>query len=197
MEWLTDNKIPLGRWIKLGVDALNDNAAWFFDAISTVLGGAVEGLIAGLLWFHPLVLLAIFAVAGGLAQRNWRLGVGIGASLLLVINMGYWRETIETLALVIFAATICMGIGVPLGIAAARRAWLEAFLRPILDLMQTIPTFVYLIPTLILFGLGVVPGLISTVVFAIPAPIRLTTLGIKSTPRELRSEEHTSELQSH
>ncbi|MFV2091716.1 MAG: choline ABC transporter permease subunit [Hyphomicrobiales bacterium] len=185
MDWLTENKIPLGRWIKLGVDALNDNAAWFFDAIATVLGGAIEGLIAGLLWFHPLVLLALFAIVGGLAQRNWRLGLGIAASLLLVINMGYWRETIETLALVIFAASICMGVGVPLGIAAARRPWLESMLRPILDLMQTIPTFVYLIPTLILFGLGVVPGLISTIVFAIPAPIRLTTLGIKSTPREL------------
>jgi glycine betaine/proline transport system permease protein len=76
-------------------------------------------------------------------------------------------------------------IGVPIGIAAAHRPWLESALRPLLDLMQTIPTFVYLIPTLILFGLGVVPGLISTVIFALPAPIRLTTLGIASVPRPL------------
>jgi glycine betaine/proline transport system permease protein len=83
------------------------------------------------------------------------------------------------------ATATCMIIGVPVGIAAAHRPWLFALLRPVLDLMQTIPTFVYLIPTLILFGLGVVPGLISTVIFAIPAPIRLTHLGVASVPRPL------------
>src|SRR3546814_8447134 len=118
-------------------------------------------------------------------------------SLLLIVNIGYWTETIETLALVLFATSLCMLIGVPVGIAAAHRPWLYTVVRPVLDLMQTIPTFVYLIPTLILFGLGVVPGLISTVIFAIPAPIRLTYLGIVSAPQNLvRSEEHTSELQS-
>lgn len=91
----------------------------------------------------------------------------------------------ETLSLVICATIVCLLVGVPIGIAAAHRPWLEASLRPLLDLMQTIPTFVYLIPTLILFGLGVVPGLISTVIFALPAPIRLTTLGIASVPKSL------------
>jgi glycine betaine/proline transport system permease protein len=91
----------------------------------------------------------------------------------------------DTLALVLAAATVSMLIGVPIGIAAARRPWLYAIIRPILDLMQTIPTFVYLIPALILFGLGMVPGLIATVIFAIPAPIRLTRLGIISTPPSL------------
>ena len=105
--------------------------------------------------------------------------------MLLVINLGYWEATIETLALIIFATGVCMLVGVPLGIAAAHRPWLFTLLRPVLDLMQTIPTFVYLIPTLILFGLGVVPGLISTVIFAIPAPIRLTHLGISSVPKQL------------
>ncbi|MEJ2026783.1 MAG: ABC transporter permease subunit, partial [Limibacillus sp.] len=109
----------------------------------------------------------------------------IVGSLLLVINLGYWEATIETLALIIFATGVCMLVGVPLGIAAAHRPWLFTLLRPVLDLMQTIPTFVYLIPTLILFGLGVVPGLISTVIFAIPAPIRLTHLGISSVPKQL------------
>jgi len=102
-----------------------------------------------------------------------------------VINLGYWEETTETLALVVVATATCMLIGVPVGIAAAHRPWLYAMLRPVLDLMQTIPTFVYLIPTLILFGLGVVPGLISTVIFAIPAPIRLTHLGVSSVPTAL------------
>jgi glycine betaine/proline transport system permease protein len=91
----------------------------------------------------------------------------------------------ETLSLVVSATVVSVVIGVPIGIAAAHRPWLFTVLRPILDLMQTIPTFVYLIPTLILFGLGVVPGLISTVIFAIPAPIRLTHLGISAVPRHL------------
>jgi glycine betaine/proline transport system permease protein len=93
--------------------------------------------------------------------------------------------TVETLALVVCATLVCVAIGVPVGIAAAHRPWLYTAIRPILDLMQTIPTFVYLIPTLILFGLGMVPGLISTVIFAIPAPIRLTHLGISSVPVQL------------
>jgi glycine betaine/proline transport system permease protein len=106
-------------------------------------------------------------------------------SLLLIMNLGYWNETIETLALVVFATGFCMLIGTPIGIAAAHRRWLYTVIRPILDMMQTIPTFVYLIPTLILFGLGAVPGLISTIIFAIPAPIRLTYLGVVSVPKPL------------
>ena len=185
MEWLTDHKIPLGSWMKYAVDGLNDNAAWVFDAISFALSNLIEGTVESLLWIPPLLLIALFAAAGGWAQRSWGLGAGIVLSLLLIINLGYWKETIETLTLVIFATTACMSIGVPLGIMAAHRPWLESALRPVLDLMQTIPTFVYLIPTLILFGLGVVPGLISTVIFALPAPVRLTTLGIKATPKDL------------
>ena len=101
------------------------------------------------------------------------------------MNQGYWEPTLETLSLVIVAAVVSTLIGVPLGIAAAHRPRLYAILRPVLDLMQTLPTFVYLIPTLVLFGLGVVPGLISTVIFALPAPIRLTQLGISSVPKSL------------
>jgi glycine betaine/proline transport system permease protein len=106
-------------------------------------------------------------------------------SLLLIINLGYWQETLETLALVVSATVMCMLIGVPVGILAAHHPRFYTFLRPILDLMQTIPTFVYLIPTLILFGLGVVPGLISTVIFALPAPVRLTYLGVSRVPKPL------------
>ncbi len=101
------------------------------------------------------------------------------------MNQGYWEATLETLSLVIVAALVSTATGVPVGIAAAHRPRLYAALRPVLDLMQTLPTFVYLIPTLVLFGLGVVPGLISTVIFALPAPIRLTQLGISSVPTAL------------
>jgi len=185
MDWLTDNKIPLGDWINWFVDFLNNNAAWVFNLISDVLGFLIEGLIDIMQWLPPLLLVAIFAGLAFWLHRSWKLVAGVVLSLLLIINLGYWEETTETLALVVFATLVCMAVGVPVGIAAAHRAWLYTALRPVLDLMQTIPTFVYLIPTLILFGLGVVPGLISTVIFAIPAPIRLTHLGISSVPKPL------------
>ncbi|MEE8456037.1 MAG: choline ABC transporter permease subunit [Limibaculum sp.] len=185
MEWLTDNKIPIGAWIKSFVDVLNDNAAWFFDFIADVLGLVINGLIDAMQWLPPLLLVALFAGLAFWLHRTWRLPLAMAAALLLIINLGYWEETIETLALVVVATVTCMIVGVPVGIAAAHRPWLYTALRPVLDLMQTIPTFVYLIPTLILFGLGVVPGLISTVIFALPAPIRLTHLGISSVPKQL------------
>ncbi len=185
MDWLTDYKIPLGKWIKYAVDWLNIYAAWLFDAFAATLGFWINGLIDLMQWFPPLVLVALFAGLSYLLHRSWKLTAFVIAALLLIINLGYWDETIETLALVVFAALVCMAVGVPVGIAAARHPWLYTVLRPLLDLMQTIPTFVYLIPTLILFGLGVVPGLISTVIFAIPAPIRLTHLGISSVPTPL------------
>ncbi len=185
MEWLTDNKIPIGAWIKSFVDVLNDNAAWFFDFIADVLGLAINGLIDAMLWLPPLLLVALFAGLAFWLHRSWRLPAAMTAALLLVINLGYWEETVETLALVVVATSICMIVGVPVGIAAAHRPWLYTALRPVLDVLQTIPTFVYLIPPLSLFGLGVVPGLISTVIFALPAPIRLTHLGISSVPKQL------------
>lgn len=185
MEWLTEYKIPLGGWIDDGVDLLNDHAAGFFNLISNVLGFLIEGLIDLLQFLPALLVVALLAALGWWLHRSWKLALAIALSLLLIVNLGYWKETTETLALVVFATLICVAIGVPVGIAAAHRPWLYTAIRPILDLMQTIPTFVYLIPTLILFGLGVVPGLISTVIFAIPAPIRLTYLGIVGVPKQL------------
>ncbi|MGH1543856.1 MAG: choline ABC transporter permease subunit [Arenicella sp.] len=185
MEWLNNNKIPLGAWISDFVDFLDEYAGGFFDLISVVLSFFIEGSIDAMAWCHPLVLIGIICGIAWYLHRSWVLCVSIVLALLLIINMGYWQETIETLALVLFATVICLFVGVPLGIAAAHRPWLYTILRPILDLMQTIPTFVYLIPTLILFGLGVVPGLISTVIFALPAPVRLTYLGISSVPKPL------------
>ena len=185
LEWLTGNKIPLGEAISGVVDQITQGAPWLFDLISGLLGALVLGFTGALQWVHPLLMVGLVCALAWYLQRSARLTVFVGAALLLIINMGYWGETMETLSMVVFATLSCVLIGVPIGIAAAHRPWLEAALRPLLDLMQTIPTFVYLIPTLILFGLGVVPGLISTVIFALPAPIRLTTLGIASVPRPL------------
>ncbi len=124
----------------------------------------------------PFVPIALTAGIAWLLHRSISLVVFVVTALLLILNLGYWTEMIETFVLVLTATTLSVLIGVPMGILAAHRPWLYTFMRPVLDLMQTIPTFVYLIPTLVLFGLGVVPGLISTIIFAIAAPIRLTYL---------------------
>lgn len=184
-EWLTQFKLPIGNWLKAAVGALEANAQGFFDLVALVIEALVDGLTAVLVFFPPLILIAIFAAGAYALHRSWKLALLVIVALLLVANLGYWKPTMETLSLVIIATLVCVVIGVPIGIAAAHRPWLYQALRPILDLMQTIPTFVYLIPTLVLFGLGVVPGLISTVVFALPAPIRLTHLGVSSVPKQL------------
>jgi glycine betaine/proline transport system permease protein len=184
-EWFNAYPIPVGKWTEQAIDFVYANFAWAFDLVSESLEWAMEGLSDGLLWFPPLaVVLAVGALAWWL-QRSWKLTAGVIVSLLFVLNLGYWEATVETFSLVAFATGVCVTLGVPIGIAAAHRPWLYQAIRPVLDLMQTIPPFVYLIPTLVLFGLGTVPGLISTVVFAIPAPIRLTYLGISSAPKPL------------
>lgn len=185
-EWLTDHKIPLGSWVKSLVDLLNEHAQSVFDIISLVIGTGIDGLTALLVAVPPLILVLIFTGAAYLLHRSVSLAVFVLMGMLLVANLGYWEATLQTLSLVICSTLVCVLVGIPVGIAAAHRPWLYTGLRPILDLMQTIPTFVYLIPTLVLFGLGTVPGLISTVIFALPAPIRLTHLGISSVPVQLR-----------
>ncbi|MGK9169699.1 choline ABC transporter permease subunit [Inquilinus limosus] len=182
---LLSQKIPLGLWIKRLTDFLTDNFASVFDAISIGLGTAIEWLIDLFLWPPPLVFIAIVAVLAYLLHRRWQLVALVAIGFLLILNLGYWTETMQTLALVICATVLSLLIGIPIGILCAHRPLVYAVVRPILDLMQTLPTFVYLIPTLILFGLGVAPGLISTVVFAVAAPIRLTYLGIHGVPSPL------------
>ena len=185
-DWLTEHKIPLGSWVKSFVDLLNDHAQSVFDFISLVIGTGdrrAHGASPRRAAPRPDRALRRAPPISCTARSASRVFALL--ALLLVANLGYWQATIETLSLVICATLVCVLIGVPLGIAAAHRPWLYTALRPILDLMQTIPTFVYLIPTLVLFGLGTVPGLISTVIFALPAPIRLTHLGISSVPTQL------------
>lgn len=184
-DWLESHKIPLGKWIESFINFITDTFQSFFDVFSNVIEFLLDGLTELMLWTNPFVLILIFCAIAFYIQRSWKLVVLVFLSLLLVINMGYWKETIETFSLVIFSAFICVIVGVPIGIKAAHNPKLYTFLRPILDLMQTIPTFVYLIPTMILFGLGVVPGLISTIIFALPSPIRLTYLGISEVPKDL------------
>ncbi|MDF1717355.1 MAG: choline ABC transporter permease subunit [Antarcticimicrobium sp.] len=185
MDWLTDRKIPVGDAAEGFFLWLQDHGAWFFDGMAV----AMEGLIDGILWVlqtpHPLMVIAVFvAITWGL-QRNWKTCLFVALGFLFILNQDYWEETTESLTLVLSACVFCMAVGVPLGIAAAHRPKLYRGMRPVLDLMQTLPTFVYLIPAIVFFGIGMVPGLIATVIFVVPAPIRLTHLGVSSTPQPL------------
>ena len=183
--WITAHKIPIGPFMTDLVERVKTGGRGFFEGVSFAVKGAVNGLTGLLKQIPPLALVvALSGLAYGL-QRSWRLALFVAAALLLIMNQGYWEAMLETLSLVLFSTLISTLIGVPLGVAAAHRPWLYRALHPVLDLMQTLPTFVYLIPTLVLFGLGVVPGLISTIIFALPAPVRLTHLGISSTPKPL------------
>ncbi|MBV1789607.1 choline ABC transporter permease subunit [Marinobacterium sp. D7] len=185
MNWLTEHKIPLGAAMEEFVDWLTLHASGLFDAISGSLEWLILNLVTLMQWFPPIVPILATAAIAWFWHRSLAMVIFVTCALLLILNLGYWQEMLETFVLVLAATLLCVLIGIPLGIMAAHKPWLYTLLRPILDLMQTIPTFVYLIPTLVLFGLGVVPGLISTIIFAIAAPIRLTYLGISSVPEEL------------
>ena len=183
--WVTSHRIPVGEAVTRSVEYTRLHASGFFNGVAAFVRVSTNGVGYLLNVIPAPVLIGGMALLAWLLRRSLPLAVFVVLALLFIMNMGYWAATIETLTLVLVAALVATAIGVPLGIAAARRPRLQAVLRPILDLMQTLPTFVYLTPTLVLFGLGVVPGLISTVIFALPAPIRLTQLGISSVPKPL------------
>lgn len=185
MDWLSASKIPVGKTAKIVFDWLKAHGAGFFDGLAAVM----QALIDGILWLlqapHPLVIVGLFVGLTWAMQRNWRTTALVALGFLFILNQGYWKATTESLTLVLSACVVCMALGVPIGIATAHRPRLFAALQPVLDLMQTLPTFVYLIPAIVFFGIGMVPGLIATVIFVLPAPIRLTHLGVASTPQAL------------
>ena len=189
LDWLNDiiidDKVPVGKYAKKAVDWLIDNGGFVFDWVSVQLKAMIDAFLWLLNLPHPVIFIAVLIGLSWYLKRSIGFTLFVTFSNLLILNQGYWEEMLQTLSLVIAASVVCMTVGVPLGIMAAHNPKFSAFLRPVLDLMQTIPTFVYLIPALILFGLGMVPGLIATVIFAIPAPIRLTELGVKSVPMQL------------
>ena len=182
MDWPNIPKIPVGDTAELVFDWLKSNARWLFDGMSAVM----DWLIAGVLWAlqapPPLAIIAAFVALTWTLQRSWKICLLVFLGFLFILNQDYWEETTESLALVLSSCVVCMGLGVPIGIWLAHRPRAYAAISPVLDLMQTLPTFVYLIPAIIFFGLGMVPGLIATVIFVLPAPIRLTYLGVSTTP---------------
>lgn len=189
-SWLSSHKIPLGEATSHALERVKSRGSGFFDGLSLVIRNIVAAATLTLRAIPALAFIIGATALTWLLHRSWPLTLFAPAALLFVLNQGYWSPMLETLALVLVATAVSVAIAVPTGIAGAHHPRFYAALRPVLDLMQTLPTFVYLIPTLVLFGLGPVPGLISTVVFAMPAPIRLTQEGIAATPVTLREVAH-------
>jgi glycine betaine/proline transport system permease protein len=182
--------IPVGHWIDLMIQWLLANLGPLFDAISITLLTLTNVVYRALATPHPFLLIAILAAIALLVSRRMGLPVFTVLAFLLIDGMGLWVESMQTLAVVIVAATLAIVIGVPLGIFAARNEHARIVLRPVLDFMQTLPVFVYLIPAVFFFGIGVVPGAVATTVFAIPPAVRLTELGIRQVDSEVVEAAH-------
>ncbi|HYK72678.1 MAG TPA: proline/glycine betaine ABC transporter permease [Pseudoneobacillus sp.] len=177
-------KLPLADYIDRLVEWLTLNFDWFFESITTVLEGFVEGLVA-LLTLIPSLLLILFIGLIAWKVSKWRLTIFTVIGLLLIYNLGYWEEMIETLALVLTAVFISILVGIPVGIWASQKKMVKQIVTPILDFMQTMPAFVYLIPAIFFFNIGVVPGVVASVIFSMPPTIRLTILGIQQVPADI------------
>jgi glycine betaine/proline transport system permease protein len=185
VEGLSDLKIPVGDAAAAAFAWLEDNGAAVLDVVSDTMGSLIDGVLWAFQTPPALVWVGAFMALTWALQRSWGPVILTGAGFLFILNQGYWEETTESLTLVLSACVVCMALGVPIGIWAAHRPKVYRAMRPVLDLMQTLPTFVYLIPAVVFFGIGMVPGLLATVIFVLPAPIRLTHLGISSTPDTL------------
>jgi len=180
-------KIPVGKTIESIIDFLVDNFSFITKAISEVTESGIDALVDSMMFFPPWVLILLIS---GLAwsitrKKGYGLGVFSILGLGLIWNMGLWEPTISTIALVLISTMVSIVIGVPLGILAALNNSFFKIIMPILDFMQTMPAFVYLIPAIPFFGLGPVAAIFSTVIFSVPPAIRLTSLGIKQVPKEL------------
>lgn len=177
-------RIPLGEWFASGVDWLNSNVGPLFDAISTIINGAVNGLSTVLLWPPSWVMFVAFALLAWWL-RSWKFALVALAGFALADGLRVFDAAMLTLAQVLVSGVIATLIAVPLGIVAARSTPASRILKPAMDFMQTLPAFVYLIPAIFFFSIGVVPGVVATVVFSLPPGVRLTELGIRQVDREM------------
>ncbi|WP_053353049.1 ABC transporter permease [Leucobacter musarum] len=176
-------RIPLGDWVASALDWIKDTFDGLLDVITIIVKFLVEGLADGLTSVPAIVLIVVFALIGWVV-RSWQLAVGTLVTMLLIVAMDQWENAMLTLALVLIAAAIAIVIAVPLGIVAARNDTFSAVLKPVLDFMQTMPAFVYLIPAVTFFTVGFVPGVFATVLFSVAPGVRFTELGIRSVDSE-------------
>ena len=181
---MSDKQLDLGSWVNDMVQHLLDNYSDGFDSVGAVVNGFSEG-IEWLLMLPPAWLLIAIFVGLGLWRISYKFAIFTAVAFLLIVLTGFWEQTVVTLGLTFSATLISLLLGIPLGIWAARSERVATIIRPILDFMQTMPAFVYLIPAAMLFGLGRVPGIIATVIFAMPPAVRLTNLGIRQVNKEI------------
>ena len=187
-----EEKLQIGKYIEEGINVLEENFSLLWTGIDNVISWTVENLNEVLLGVPFLVILVLVTLAayyakakGGLATKEgiknaWGLTVFVILGFLLIYGMGYWEEAVETTTLVLVSTIIALIIGIPFGILSAKNRTADAIIRPVLDFMQTMPAFVYLIPAIFFFSVGNTPGVIATVIFSLPPAVRLTSLGIKN-----------------
>ncbi len=177
-------RIPVGDWVNSIVNFITANFGGFFDVVRAIFGGLYNALDYALatppFWVILLVLIALSVYAKG-----WLFGGGAALGLLLIAGLNQWTNAMDTLALTLVAAFIAVVISIPIGIWAARSNTVSSIIKPVLDFLQTMPAFVYLIPAIILFGIGVVPGIVATIAFAMAPGVRFTELGIRGVDQEV------------
>ncbi len=181
-NWPRNWELPIQQPIDDLFEWVQDTFAWFFDPISDVIDAGLAGIDAFLLWLPWPVVVAAGAILG-LRLGGWRLGLFSGAGTLFIGLIGFWDSAMVTMSLLVVSVIFAVAVGVPIGILAAFSDRFESVVRPVLDTMQVLPAFVYLIPALVLFGVSGTQGIFLTVVYSIPPVIRLTNLGIRQVPR--------------
>ncbi|KIL37373.1 glycine/betaine ABC transporter [Cohnella kolymensis] len=177
-------KLPLGDWIETLEDWLTGNFEPLFDFIRAVIGTMVDAIETVLLSVPAIVLIILFSILAYWIGK-WRIALFAFIGLMLIDNLGLWEPSMQSLSLVLTASILSVVAGVPIGIMCARSNSVQNIFTPVLDFMQTMPAFVYLLPAVSFFSLGVVPGVIASIIFAIPPTIRLTNLGIRQVPSDL------------
>lgn len=181
---MSNFELPVGAWVDSFVEWLTTTFRGFFSVLREILAGAYN-TVDWVLATPPFWVIILVIVALAYFAKGWRLALGSLLGLVFIVLVGQWDHAMDTLALVILAAAIALAIAIPLGIWVAKNRTASNIVRPILDFLQTMPAFVYLIPALMLFRVGVVPGIVATVIFALAPGVRLTELGIRGVDKEV------------
>ncbi len=177
--------LPMARWVDIAMDWMLKHFDVFFDGVGFVILQVVNGFESVLLFIPWFVTIPLVGLAGWKVVGKWKSGVGFMVMLFLIGSFGYWELSMKTLSLVLSSVLFSLLIGIPTGVKMAQSDRFQSFLKPMLDAMQTMPSFVYLIPALMFFGMGKVPAMVATIIYAVPPVIRLTNVGIRTVDIEV------------